>query len=475
MRKGFCKVLALAAATLISTSSSVHAQSLPQHEGQRKAAAQAFDAGDWVKVISISDSVLKANPKDTLALHLRGSSRIEYGIASGDSALIRYGIADSREAITIAGQDAEFNFYLPYLYGMTSLSKIEGQKQHAEVAAQIAGQLLTHPKITPGQKANTYYQRGIAYSAASNVTAAVKDFKAALALDPKHMASALAIPDAYAAADQVDSAIAAYADAISAFPDEPLVYNNQGMYYQKIGKPNDALRSFTTAVQKNPQYFIAMTNRGYTWLEGGKPAEAERDFTSSLQLQPNQSAVYGMRGTARLLQGNWQNSLEDYNMVLRAHPKDPIAHADAGFARYFGRDYTGALDEFNTAAQGGAQARFINPWRCWTLIRLGRSAEAAGIAQATRQKSAAQQDWIDHLILFHVGDISANELLNRVDRTDPKIQTAQLCEARFFIAEHHLRRGQQREAAASYQQALATGQKNLSAFRGASYALRKFQ
>jgi lipoprotein NlpI len=475
MRKRFYTLLALAFATLVTTTSLVQAQSLPQHEGQRKQAAKAFESSDWQTVINITGEVLKANPKDGLALHLRGSSRIEYGISMGDAVIIRSGITDSREAITVAGQDAEFNYYLPYLYGMTSLANLENQVAHAETSIQIAGQLLDHPKITAGQKANTYYQRGLANSAMKNATAAVKDFRAAIALNPKHMASFLAIPDAYAAADQAESAIAAYAEAIKAFPEEPLVYNNQGMYYQKIGRANDALRSFTTAEQKNPKYFIAITNRGYTWLEGGRPTEAERDFTASLKVNANQPAVYGMRGTSRLVQGNWQAALEDYNMVLRAHPNDPIAHADAGFARFFGRDYTGALAEFNKVAEAGGSARFINPWRVWTLVRMGRSAEAIGIAQASRQKTAKEQDWIDHVILFHVGDISGDELINRVDRTDAKIQTAQLCEARFFIAEHHLRRGKQQEAAAAYQQALATGQKELSAFRGASYALRKFQ
>ncbi|MDA0586714.1 MAG: tetratricopeptide repeat protein [Planctomycetota bacterium] len=473
MRKGFCTALAFAA--LVSTSSFVQAQSLPQHEGQRKQASQAFESSDWQTVIDITGEVLKANPKDPLALHLRGSSQIEFGIAMTDAVMIRAGIADSREAITVAGQDAEFNYYLPYLYGMTSLANLEDQSTHAEVAIQIAGQLLSHPKITAEQKANTYYQRGLANSAMQDATAAVKDFRAAIALNPKHMASYLAIPDAYAAADQAEFAIAAYAEAIKAFPDEPLVHNNQGMYYQKIGRPNDALRSFTSAVQKNPQYFIAITNRGYTWLEGGKPAEAERDFTASLQVNANQPAVYGMRGTSRLVQGNWQAALEDYNMVLRVHPNDPIAHADAGFARFFGRDYAGALAEFNKVAEAGGSARFIDPWRVWTLVRLGRSAEAAGIALSSRQKSEKERDWIDHVILFHVGEISGDDLINRVDRTDAKIQTAQLCEARFFVAEHHLRRGKQQEAATAYQQALATGQKELSAFRGASYALQNFQ
>ncbi|MBC8289769.1 MAG: tetratricopeptide repeat protein [Planctomycetes bacterium] len=472
MRKGFCTLLAFA---LVASSAITRAQSLPQHEGQRKQATQAFDKGDWATVISITSEILKANPKDNLALHLRGSSRIEYGIAISEPQTIRYGIADSREAITIAGQDAEFNYYLPYLYGMTSLANIENQATHAQVAVQIATQLLGHPKITDGQKANTYYQRGLANSAMKEATAAIKDFKAAIALDPKHIASYLAIPDAYAAADQAEFAIAAYAEAIKAFADEPLVYNNQGMYYQKIGRPNEALQSFRLAEQKNPKYFIAITNGGYTCLEAGRPDLAEREFTRSLKVNPEQPAVYGMRGTARLVQGNWEKALEDYNVVLRVHPTDPIAHADAGFARYFGRDYAGALTEFNKVAEAGGSARFINPWRCWTLIRMGRSAEAAGIAQSSRQKTDKQRDWIDHMILFHVGDITADELMNRVDKTDPKIQTAQLCEARFFVAEHQLRRGNQQEAAASYQKALATGQKELSAFRGASYALRKFQ
>ena len=460
---------------VLLTASLVVAEPQTRHDSLRQEATKSFDQGNWQKVVAIAARILQDNPKDYAAMHLLGSARIEMGIATQNARLIRQGITDARQAITDAGSKADFNYYLPYLYGMTNLSKIEGQPSHAQVSAQIATQLLGHPRITTEQKANTLYQRGLAHSAQKKTPEAVQDFRQAIAIVPKHMAAYLAIADAYAETGKTEQAIQSYAEIVRAFPEDALVYNNQGMFYQNIGRGNDAIRAFTKAIQKNPQYHIAVTNRGYTWLEGGKPAEAERDFSASLRIDPNQPPVYGMRGSARLVQGNWKGALEDYNMVVRAHPNDAIAHADAGFARFFGKDYAGALAEFNRAVQLDPSARFIQPWRCWTMVRMNRTSEAASLAQASRAKTASQRDWIDHLILYHVGEITGDELLNRIDRRDPKVQAAQLCEARFFIAEHLAKRGDGQKAAQNYEQALRTGEKQLSAFRGASYALRRFQ
>ncbi|MHC4878767.1 MAG: tetratricopeptide repeat protein [Planctomycetota bacterium] len=459
---------------LLLVASPVLADPAPEHEAQREQASQAYSAGNWQQVIKTTSGILEQNAKDNIALHLRGTSRIELGILTGDAAMIRGGITDTRQAIS-AASEPDFNYYLPYLYGMTSLTRLEDQPQHAQVTVNVAGQLLQTATINAEQKANVYYQRGLAHAALKKTPEAAADFKSAIGEFPEHLAAYMAMADAYAEADQDAEVLQTYQQAAAAFPKEPLVDNNRGMFHMNRKQYNDAIRAFSAALQKNPKYDIALTNRGYVWLEGGRPKEAEKDLTASLQLNADQPGVRRMLGTARLVQGRWQEAVEDYNAVIKAMPNDPYIHADAGFAKFFGRDYAGALAEFNAVIQISPDAQFINPWRTWTLLKLGRKAEATGIAQSSRSRSEKERNWIDWVILYHIGDISDADLLNNVERTDPAIQTAQLCEARFFIAEHQLSQGQRQEAAASYQQALATNKRQLSAWRGASYALRKFQ
>lgn len=459
---------------LLLSASPVLADPAPEHEAQREQANQAYSAGNWQQVIETASAILGKNDKDNIALHLRGSARIELGIVMGDVATIRAGITDARQAIS-AASDPDFNYYLPYLYGMTSLTQIENQPQHAQVTVNVAGQLLQTASITAEQKANVYYQRGLAFAAMKQTANAAQDFKQAIGAFPQHLAAYMAMADAYAEAKQDAEVLQTYQQAAAAFPKEPLVDNNRGMFHMNRKQLNDAIRAFTAALQKNPKFDVALTNRGYVWLEGGRPAEAEKDLLASLQLNPNQPAVRQMLGTAKLVQGRWQEAVQDYEAVIKATPNDPIVHADAGFAKFFGRDYAGALASFNKVSEISPDARFIDPWRTWTLMKLNRKAEATGIASSSRNRAEKDRNWIDWVILYHIGDITDADLINHVDRTEPAIQTAQMCEARFFIAEHQLIKGQRQEAANSYQQALATNKRELSAWRGASYALRKFQ
>jgi len=452
----------------------VFADPSPAHEAQRQKASQAYELGDWGTVIQTCSGILRDNQQDNIALHLRGSARIEHGLVSEDGGMIRAGIADARQAITVASKP-EFNYYLPYLYGMTCLTTVEGQASHAEVAVGIATQLLEQKSITPEQKSNVQYQRGLAHAAAGKLAESINDYRASVIANPKNIASYMAMADAYAEAKRPDDVIKVYAEAARVFPDEPLVYNNQGMFYQSQKNYPDAVRSFNLAIQKNPQYYIAVTNRGYALLEAGRHKEAETDFAASLRLNPNQPGVRGFMATAQLMQGEWQKALGEYQNVIKQSPGNAFAHADAGFAAFFGKDYDTALSEFNQVITLEPAARFINPWRTWTLVRLGKTPQAAGIAQSSRSRTDPERDWIDWLVLFHVGDITAEDLVAHVDKRDPDVEAAQMCEARFFIAEHLLQSGQTQQAASEYEQALRTNKRQLSAWRGASYALRRFQ
>jgi hypothetical protein len=88
--------------------------------GPNAPAEQAYKQGEFDKVVQLTNTTLRSNPNDHVALYLRGSARVEQGLQRRDGQLIRDGIADAREAIRLGGKENSI-YYLPYLYGMTQL------------------------------------------------------------------------------------------------------------------------------------------------------------------------------------------------------------------------------------------------------------------------------------------------------------------------------------------------------------------
>jgi lipoprotein NlpI len=78
-------------------------------------------------------------------------------------------------------------------------------------------------------------------------------------------------------------------------------------------------------------------------------------------------------------------------------------------------------------------------------------------------------------VLFLGGKISEQDLVNFVAKTtDEKMKNAQLCEAYYFIAERRNQAKDKTNATAFYKQVIQTKANQLSAFRGAQYALNSF-
>src|SRR5689334_20151276 len=60
----------------------------PEHDQARNESDQAYRRGDHKKVIEVTTGVLTGNPKDHIALYLRGSSRVDLGVATRDANLV---------------------------------------------------------------------------------------------------------------------------------------------------------------------------------------------------------------------------------------------------------------------------------------------------------------------------------------------------------------------------------------------------
>ncbi len=445
----------------------------PEHERLKSDAENAYQNGEFPKAIELTTRVLAQNPKDHVALYLRASSRVELGQLRRELKEVRGGIEDAREAMRHGGTD-QINYYLPYFYGMTTLAQMENRKEHADVVITFGTQILSRSNIKPDDRANLLYQRAAAYLFQRNFEGAAKDYEAAIKLVPGHVGARLGVADCYIQMQKPDLAEASFNAAVQAVPNNPLVFNNRGMFFQGQRKPEKAIADFTRAIELDSDYAVAYTNRGFAAMAEGNLVAAENDFNSALKIDPQQPLVHSLRGTARLSQGNAAGAIEDYNQVLQVDGKNPIARVDLGFAKYFAGDFLGAAAEFDQAVTIDANLRYVLPWRYWALTKAGQGTVAATKLGDTLTKPADKHDWADHLLLFLSAKSSEQDVINAADNKDENLKNAQLCEAFYFCGEKRTIAADVGGATQYYQQAIATKQSHLSAYRGSQFALKQF-
>lgn len=462
-------------AVLLLAGTQTFAQSLrlSEREDLKRQADDAYRSGDYKTAIELLDRVLGANPTDDVALYLRGSARVELGTQGRDAAMIRDGIADARSAIENTRR-AEIDYYLPYLYGMASLAEVEERPEHLATAIGVAGQLLDMSRWSSSERANIYFQRALMRIQQEDYAAADEDFQEAIRKDRTHVGAHLERCALLARTAGPEAAEEAFNQAVAALPEDPVVANNRGMFYQSQGRLEDALAEFERALQIDGGFTAAQANRGNALMEAGRIDEAIEAFDEALQISENQAVVWGLRGTALLRQGELEAAIADYRHSLELQPANPATHADLGFALFFAGEFDEANDEFQEAQRLNPQTRFLDGWLVAGWLAQDQTRTAETKFQSVLAKPSAERNWFDMIVLYQLGRISENELLAAVAQGDERLKAAQECEAYYFIGLAKQRDGKDDEAKAFFQQALQTGASHLSGYRGAQFELNEF-
>lgn len=469
--RSVCPLVALVLPTIAGTPLATAQPVSERHEELKHKADDAYRARDFATAISLASQVLSENSNDPVALYLSASAKVEQGIAAGDADQIRSGIEDARSAIRLDPQKKP-DYYLPYFYGMTHLSRIERNPAHAETVNTTATNLLRQPGIEPQVRANVIYQRGLARQQLQRVEEAVEDFRRALELAPTHLAARMALCSALAATDDLQAAEDAYKTAVETFPSSPLVFNNRGMFYQNLGRNEQAILDFSHAISLDQNYVQAYLNRGFTFIQTADYEAAIGDFNSALDRQPENASAFSLRGTAKLRSGDIQGSIVDYTRAVELDPANPTARADLGFAYFFAGDYETAAAGFDQSLTLEPDNQFLEPWRYTALVRSGRQAKAKESYASLRDKPVEQQSWFDALTLLLMGELTEEQIIGRLESRDARLKDAQICEAYYFIGVTKLEKDPQ-EAAQYFRRALRSQAKQLSAYQAAQIAVER--
>jgi tetratricopeptide (TPR) repeat protein len=444
----------------------------PEHEQKKTQAQSAYQAGNLPKTIELMDSVLKENPRDSVAYYLRGSARVDLGAQNFDSKLVREGVADAREAIRFDTQQSSL-YFLPYLFGMKSLAALENRKEHAQTAVDQATQVLGRFGLKDDERANLLYQRAQAQAWLGKNDEAITDLQDALKLTPSHFGARATLADVFVKAGKSPEALAAFNKLVELFPENPLSLNNRGMYLQNQGKFDDAIIDFTRAVERDPNYHVAYANRGFTLLQMENPAAAEADFSQSLKINPQQAFVYNLRAQSKVARGDLAGAIQDQRAAVELSPKDPVALGDLGFVTFFSEDYAASLAPFDAALVLDPEFKHLQPWRIVALQRLGKASGLKDQFKDTLSKDVKLRTWVDHLIAYLLGAESEGQLLAAAQTAKDPLKTEETCEACYFIGLNREGAGKKSEAADMFQRAVASKSRQLSAYRGAQLALKK--
>ncbi len=448
----------------------------PQVLSARNQADTAYQQRDYAKVIELTNWLLENFPQDHpyVPYYLRASAKIELGRASGSSKQVRDGIADARQALAVSGTAYPW-LHIPYLYGLSSLAEIERRPEHAEMGIKVITPILslpTHKDYTEDDRANLFYQRGLAYAAKRDFKLAAADHAEAIRLSPGHLGSYVKRAAALASLGQTKQALAAYDDAVSHFPSVLLVFNDRGNFKRSTGDRQGAIEDFSRCLQIDPKFAIAYINRGLCLAEQNDPEAAVGDYSEALKLKPDATLTilaYRLRAAARLAIGNAAAAVTDFAAAIKASPPPPsqpdaTLYEERGFAQLFQKKFAEAIADFAKARQTNPQLTHLLAWQSLAQARAGHASEARALLVGAKTGKSAPTGWTAKLCSFLLDETSEAELLAAAAEGNTREKSQHLCEAHYFIGQKQLLSDDAVGAAEHFKEAVA----------GKEYSPRRF-
>jgi tetratricopeptide (TPR) repeat protein len=238
-------------------------------------------------------------------------------------------------------------------------------------------------------------------------------------------------------------AIADFSEAIKIEPQQLRALFERGRFYAGVLDDADrALQDFDAAIATDPRYTDALNYRGGIRRSSGDYDGAIKDFTASLAAIDD-ARIHLARGGAYRAKGDYPHALEDYEEALTLVPGrialiEARAEANFSMARYeaAATDFSSVLD-FDAGSAAAALGLYLS--------RARAGEQAAAMADlAARAPRLRQPEWPFAAVALFLGRGSVEATLAAGTRPNER------CEARIFVGEWHLLRGDAAAAAESF-------------------------
>ena len=177
---------------------------------------------------------------------------------------------------------------------------------------------LCKKKVEEKKDASSYFELGVLYKENSDFDNAVKSFKKAIELNPKH-------------------SMALY---------------ELGVIYEKEKNYDEAIKFYTESLRKkeNSESFQSL---GVCYLKKGMLKEAYRNLAKAMLLNPNKYNIYNNLGAVFEKMGNYESAVQVLEIGTKLNPNNVIGFYNLGVALDKKGDFGKALNAYEKAVELG--------------------------------------------------------------------------------------------------------------------------
>ena len=192
--------------------------------------------------------------------------------------------------------------------------------EKAEVAAdavRACTALLGKPGLDAATRGRVFVFRGNGWLKEEEPAAAVDDFAAAIAIDPKNTEAITGRARAHAILGEHEQAAKDWDLAIAAAPSAESGYYQRGVSYVAAGKANEAIADFNKVTEINPKNIEAFIGRAKAYDKLNDREKALREFDAGIALDKDYLPIYIARAEIADRWGETKLAVDSYLTALR--------------------------------------------------------------------------------------------------------------------------------------------------------------
>jgi lipoprotein NlpI len=237
-------------------------------------------------------------------------------------------------------------------------------------------------------------------------------------------------------------ALAAYDQAIAENPRDARVLLKRAILRMGEKDAKGALADLDTVIAIEPNNAVALNSRAgvRTVLKDYDGALADMDAAIANGMRTALAYVY--RAQLRRMQGDNERAIEEYDEALKLDPHHQEALRGRGLYLFYAGRFEAAEKDFATLS--AIRVNGIDSiWQ--SLARSRRGLDGHAVLEQGIAKLKDQGEWPAPIMLYLLGRLD-REALVAAASADEKKRKAQVCEARFYMAEQLIAAGRKSDA-----------------------------
>jgi len=157
-----------------------------------------------------------------------------------------------------------------------------------------------------------------------------------------------------------------------------------------------AIATFADAIKADPENYRIVVTRGWAYQQKGQDNNAMADYNLVLSKRPNFAMAFNDRGTLYLRKGALQSAYDDFSAAIKNAPNVVVAYTNRARVETATRDYTAALADFAAAEKIDPNAPQIAANRCVTYAAMGKFDEAIADCNRAIEKAPKSSFALDN-------------------------------------------------------------------------------